>query len=194
MRNLHFLTLCLCAASLSSCSRVAPYDERYISYKPYAYENTKFANERDYERYMERHMEQKDYSRSPIDITSPESYYMHIYGSSTSRKSTLYRPVSHKEVDERWVRVQNPNSYTIEIANDAKASWVANKLYRMPKNNRSAQIRYYRNGKSYYSGLYGSYLNYEEAQRAFNNLPPDMKQGAVIKNWNNVQGNINISY
>ncbi len=77
------------------------------------------------------------------------------------------------------------------MADGEKASQVAQTLYKAPKNDRMAQIKYQRNGKDYYKGLYGSYDSPEAAQKALDALPPDIKQGAGIKNWSNVQGNLN---
>ena len=49
---------------------------------------------------------------------------------------------------------------------------------------------FHRDGKSYYKGLYGSYSSKEEAQKALDALPADVKKEAGIKNWSNVQSNV----
>lgn len=117
------------------------------------------------------------WSRSSREVTVPESYHV---GADRS-------PVSHKNVDKNWVREQHPQNYTIEIADDPKASQVAGKLLQVPKDDRRAEVPYSREGKTYYKGLYGSYNTKEDAEKALNKLPADLKQGAGIKNWGNVQ-------
>ena len=113
-------------------------------------------------------------------VSVPDSYHVGEYHS----------PVSFKDRDRSWVSSQNPQSYTIEIADDAKASQVAQKLYKAPKNDRRAQVKYQRNGKAYYKGVYGSYNSAEEAQKALDALPAEIKQGAGVKNWSSVQGGL----
>lgn len=54
-----------------------------------------------------------------------------------------------------------------------------------------AQVKYYQNGKTHYKGLYGTYDSQEAAQKALESLPPEIKQGAGIKDWGSVQGNLN---
>lgn len=98
-------------------------------------------------------------------------------------------PRPHTEVDRSWVRSQNPQAYTIQIDESEKASQVAGKLYKTPKTDRAAQIKYNHEGRAYYKGVYGSYNNYEDAQKALNNLPSEIKQGADIKSWSKVQEN-----
>jgi septal ring-binding cell division protein DamX len=114
------------------------------------------------------------------EVEVPESYYV---GPSHS-------PVSFKDKDNEWVRSQNPQGYTVEVADDEKASKVAGKLYKLPKNDRMAQIRYQRGGKGYYKGIYGSYDSQEAAQKAMSALPEDVRAGAAVKNWGSVQGNM----
>ncbi|MDP1602596.1 MAG: SPOR domain-containing protein [Legionella sp.] len=113
-------------------------------------------------------------------VTVPDSYHVGAYHS----------PTAAKDRDRRWVSSQNPQGYTIEIADDEKASQVAKKLYQIPKKEPMAEIKYQRDGKAYYKGLYGTYVNPEEAQKALNSLPDDVKQGAGIRNWGNLQNNI----
>ncbi len=100
-------------------------------------------------------------------------------------------PVSHKDQDRNWATSQSPQGYTIELADDAKASQVAQTLQKVPKTEHVGQVKYEKNGQSYYKGLYGSYNSYEAAQQSLNSLPEDVKANATIKNWGNVQGNIN---
>ncbi|MDP3562542.1 MAG: SPOR domain-containing protein [Legionellaceae bacterium] len=110
---------------------------------------------------------------SSKNVVVPQSYHMSAGSPETS-----------KDVDKNWVASQNPQSYTIELADDSKASRVANTLYKAPKTERSAEVRT-QNGN--YKGLYGTYPTYEAAQEKLNSLPEDVKQGAGIKAWSNVQ-------
>ncbi|MFI4919644.1 MAG: SPOR domain-containing protein, partial [Legionellales bacterium] len=112
-------------------------------------------------------------------VVVPESYHVGAYHS----------PVSFKDMDQSWVSRQNPQGYTIEIADDAKASEVARKLYNTPKNDRMAQVQYQRNGRVYYKGVYGTYSSSDAAQKALDALPPDIKQGAGVKTWSSIQSN-----
>jgi septal ring-binding cell division protein DamX len=117
---------------------------------------------------------------SKTEVEVPDSYYV-----APSRT-----PVSFKDKDRQWVSSQNPKGYTVEVADDEKASKVAGRLYQLPKNDRMAQIKYQRNGKGYYKGIYGSYESQEAAQKAMDALPADMKVGASVKDWGSVQGNM----
>lgn len=96
-------------------------------------------------------------------------------------------PVSFKDNDKNWVNSQNPYGYTIQVADEEKASKVAGKLHKVPKNNRMAEIRYQKDGKNYYKGVYGTYENKEAAQKAMENLPADIRQGASVQGWQSVQ-------
>lgn len=107
----------------------------------------------------------------------PDSYHV---GDATA-------PASFKERDNGWVGKQNPQGYTIEIANGENAANVASSLQKAPKNERAAEVKYKQDGKQYYKGVYGSYPTYEAAQQALNALPDDVKQGASVKTWGNIQ-------
>lgn len=110
-------------------------------------------------------------------VRVPNSYHVGEYRS----------PQSHKSRDKQWVKRQNPGAYTIELSNSAKASKVAKDLHKTPKNNRMAQIKYKKNGKTYYKGVYGSYNSKQDALKAMNNLPSDLKAKAGVKKWGSVQ-------
>lgn len=118
-------------------------------------------------------------------VVVPETYHMN---NSTTTQATTPEP--HKNRDRRWVEIQNPQGYTIEVADGDRASDVAGKLYRTPSAERKAEVNYQQNGATHYKGLYGSYSSYEAAQNALNALPEDVKSGARIKNWSNVQSNL----
>ncbi|KTC81593.1 hypothetical protein [Legionella brunensis] len=171
MNKLGFLTVFFCVSCLLGCTTYQKTD--YITYsndQPYLYTTA----------YYQSYDGGVDYRYQQGEVKVPDSYHVGL----------AHSPTSHKDVDRDWVNGQNPQGYTIEVAEGEKASQVAGKLYRVPKNNRTAQIKAYRgNGSSYYKGVYGTYNSYEEAQKALNSLPPDLKQGADIKNWSKIQEN-----
>ncbi|ASQ46599.1 SPOR domain-containing protein [Legionella clemsonensis] len=172
MRKINVLTICLSVGSLAACTN---YQEAnyavYPGYQPYVYQHSYYQT---YDGGVDYR-----YERAGGDVNVPNSYHV----------GPTHSPASHKAVDSNWVHSQNPQGYTIEIA-EGKASQVAGKLYRVPKNNRTAQVKSYGgDGKVYYKGVYGSYSSYEEAQQALTRLPEDIKQGANIKNWSAIQQN-----
>lgn len=99
-------------------------------------------------------------------------------------------PVSFKDNDRNWINSQNPYAYTIEVADDEKPSQVARKLQQVPRNDRTAEIRYQKNGKNHYKGIYGTYESKEAAQKAMESLPPEVRQGASVQGWQQVQGTV----
>ncbi|MBA2648512.1 MAG: SPOR domain-containing protein [Legionella sp.] len=113
-------------------------------------------------------------------VEVPESYHV----------NSISTPVSFRERDNSWVRSQNPQKYTIEIANGEKASEVAQKLSQTPKNDRMAQVKYKNNGKTYYKGVYGTFDDEAAAQKALDGLPSDLKQSAGVKDWGAIQGSV----
>lgn len=122
-----------------------------------------------------------DVQQEKKQVIVPETYHVGSYHS----------PARAKDRDRNWVQSQNPGGYTIELATGSKASQVAGKLHKAPKSNRRAQVKYQQNGQAYYKGVYGSYSSYQAAQQALNNLPDDVRQGAQIKSWGSVQGDVN---
>lgn len=144
-----------------------------MSYQGYAYNDAQMYPQMDYG------YSDYEYSNQSQMVDVPDSYHVGEY----------HAPVSFKDRDKQWVNSQNPQKYTIELADDEKAAAVAKKLYQAPKSDRSAQVQYQKNGKSYYKGVYGSYDSPEAAQKALDGLPTDIKQGAGVKNWGSVQGN-----
>lgn len=164
----------LSSVGLISCMSYNP--NGYMNYQTYTYDGRPFYPEpygNQYPYYEQGH----DDSQTKKQVVVPETYHVGPYHS----------PEPHKNRDRRWVQSQNPQSYTIKLAEGEKASSVARTLYKAPKQNRSAQIKFHRGGKEYYEGLYGSYPSYEAAQEALNTLPENLKQGANIKSWGSVQ-------
>jgi hypothetical protein len=113
-------------------------------------------------------------------VIAPDTYHLGSYRA----------PVRAKESDKSWVSSQNPQNYTIELADDANASYVAKRLSQAPLRNRRAELKYNKEGQSYYKGVYGSYSSAEEAQKALEELPAEIKQGASVQQWNRVQSNL----
>lgn len=170
--KIKLIAVAICTINLSSCMYE---DNLNSSYTSYAYDESQL--------YPQNYrMSNFGYQDQPSRrVAVPDSYHVGEYHS----------PVSFKDRDRNWVSSQNPQGYTIEVANDEKASAVAKKLYKAPKNDRMAQVKYQKNGKEYYKGLYGTYDSAEAAQKALEALPPDIKQGAGVKNWSSVQENLN---
>jgi len=183
MKKLQYLTVSVCVSALSACASLNTIDNDpvYSSYQPYTYNEMQYLPPNYTVDIAEYNNGGDSNEMRGSTATVPDSYHVGAYHS----------PTSAKDRDREWVSSQNPQEYTIEIADDEKAANVAGKLYKAPKTNRMAEIKYNRNGKAYYKGLYGTYKSQEEAQQALNALPEDVKQGAGIKNWNNVQSNVN---
>lgn len=112
-------------------------------------------------------------------VVVPESYHVGIDHS----------PVPPKDVDKNWVATQSPEHFTIELVDADKPYEVAKILSEVPKNERTAELKYERNGKTYYKGMYGTFDSYEAAQAALNQLPEAVKQTAGIKRWDGIQQN-----
>lgn len=167
-KNIKICIMGICALTLTACT----VDESTYQYYPIYYNNTQPYTMYDYNtvNYDYKYNEKQD-------VVVPESYHV----------GELHSPVSFKDRDQNWVNGQDPNGYTIELVDGDKASRVAQVLYKAPKNNRMAQVKYERDGKEYYRGVYGSYTSSDEAQKALNALPPEIKNSASIKNWSNVQ-------
>jgi SPOR domain len=176
MNKGRFLIVGLGTAGLFSCTGFEQnYYARYPTSRAYAYENAPY-----YPLYHPATPYYGGFLESSPKVVTRKSYYL----------GENHLPTSHKDVDRDWVEAQSPNDFTIEVAEDEKAAMVAGKLHQAPKRERSAEVKYYRDGKYYYKGVYGSYSNREEAQKALNSLPAEIKQGAGVKNWNSVQESI----
>lgn len=171
------LGISLCAMNLSACM----IDQGQYSnshYESYNYENTPLYPE-GYENISSVDSDQAR-PQATSTVVVPESYHVGTYQS----------PTPPKDLDRAWVNDQNPQMYTIELADDEKPARVAGVLQKAPKNEHMAEIKYQNNGKEYYKGLYGSYPSAEAAQQALSALPQDIKQSAGIKTWGSVQQNV----
>lgn len=170
------VSISLCMMSLSGCMLDGTSNNSYRSdYPTYDYQPSPLYPES---------LDNVGYYGAPAEsknnVVVPESYHV----------GSVHSPTPSKNVDRTWVSGQNPQSYTIELADGEKASQVARQLQKAPKNERMAEVKYQRSGKAYYKGLYGTYPSYDAAQQALNALPEDVKQGAGIKNWGSIQNNL----
>ena len=168
-----FMTLVFCITTLSSCLY---YEEnRSSGYETYSYVENQINTHDESQTNNYGHQNQLNQ-----EVSVPDSYHV----------GAFHSPVSFKDVDRSWINNRNPQEYTIEVADAEKASQVAQILLKAPKNDRMAQVKYQRNGKVYYKGLYGSYENSQAAQKALDALPPEIKEGSGVKNWGSVQNSI----
>ena len=176
MHQTRIISICFCVASLSACTIDDPNEytttQTYYTYNKEQdyYQNTNYSS------YTTNDTQYANVPAEKAPVSVPDS----------SLVSASHSPVSHSDVDRTWVNSQNAQHYTIELANSEKASQVAGTLYKAPKNERTAEIKYQEGGKTYYKGLYGSYPSYEAAQQALNQLPDDIKHSAGIKSWGSV--------
>lgn len=158
-------------ACLSACSTTHP---PVVSYdQPYHYPQTELYPD-SYEGTGPNAYQEK----GPVVV--PESYHV---GATVS-------PTPHTDRDRDWVNNQKTDGYTIELANGDKASQVANTLFKAPKNQRTAEIKYQKDGKTYYRGLYGTYPTSEAAEEALKSLPPDVAKDAGVQPWSNIQSSV----
>ena len=173
LNKTRILSLCVCVSGLSACTSYT--SNNYTDNQAYPYEGMQQLYPEGYEG--------TGYTELPQGkklVVVPETYHVGVNHS----------PTPHKDLDREWVSSQNAQGYTIELADGEKASQVANTLYKAPKTARMGEVKYQRDGKTYYKGLYGTYPSYEAAQQALNSLPPDIKENAGIKTWGNVQSGV----
>lgn len=167
------LSICICVACLPACT---------TSYTPKVFGDYQYSSDTTTQLYSDGYAGGgyfvDSYSEKPVTV--PESYHVGVDHS----------PIPHTDRDKTWVTSQNAQTYTIELADGEKASDVANALHKAPKSERMAEVKYQRDGKTYYKGVYGSYPNYESAQEALKTLPEDIKQKAGVKAWGSVQNGI----
>jgi hypothetical protein len=164
-----------CSLHLAAC---VTYDGQYVSKSPaYMYDTRQLyphdlslSDTHDY-------FDERFHPSEAKMVRVPESYHV----------GETHSPVSFKDRDRFWVSNQNPQSYTIKVADDESAAVVAQRLSKVPSTDRRAEVKFTRNGKEYYEGVYGNYDSQQEAQQALENLPPDIKQGAQIQHWGAIQ-------
>ena len=162
---------------LCSCTATSYYQTtRYMPYQGYAYDeyNGYYGGDGANYYYEQGGQYQGDYrDEQRQQVRVPNSYHVGRYRS----------PESHQSRDQRWVNRQRSGGYTIEISRGSKASQVAKELMRAPKNNRTAAVR----SGGGYVGVYGTYPSYDDAKRAFEKLPSDLRRKARIKSWGSVR-------
>lgn len=163
------LSLCLCISSLSACTT---YDQTSTQIDEYSTADTQL-----YPAIYQSNLYLSDQYEGSKQVVVPESYHV----------GANHSPTSHSDRDRTWMNSQNSQSYTIELGNSDKASDVAKTLYKAPKNDRMAEIKYQKDGKTYYKGLYGTFPTQEAAEQALKALPEDIKQNAGVKTWGSVQ-------
>ena len=168
-------TLSACVLSLTACTSV--FEEQRTYYQGYRYDQSSSYSGN----VQGADAQQAEDQEAKRPVAVPNSYHVNEYQA----------PASHKSRDKSWVNSQNPMGYTVEVGDDENAASVASSLQTAPKNNRSAQIKYQKDGKTYYKGDYGSYDNYQDAKKALDSLPADVKARARVKNWGTVQGGVN---
>ena len=174
LTKLKIICISLCVVNLSACmtggqrsySSAQSYDYQTSPLYPEGYDNTVVYGNTHYP--------------SQQTVIVPDSYHVGAFQS----------PTASKDLDKTWVSSQNPMGYTIQIADDEKAARVAGTLQKAPKNEHMAEVKYQRDGKAYYKGLYGTYPDQDAANKALSALPEDVKQSAAIQTWGSVQQNI----
>lgn len=170
-KTLRQLVLSVSVISLCSCTMVNP--NGYTNYQSYNYE--------DLVPYAEG-------TSGPDTYQNTQTESKQVFVQQSFHVGAYQSPTSFKDRDKTWVSSQNPQAYTIELADGEKPSYVAGRLFKAPKTDRSAQVAYQKGNQSYYKGLYGSYASKEAAEQALAALPADLKQGAQVKAWGSVQG------
>lgn len=172
--KINFIVLGFCALNLCSCT-INDNEQYTPNYSTYTYDNSQLYSPVNYPSSDAGYKSSSEHS-----VSVPSSYHV----------GEFHSPVSFKNRDKIWVSSQNPQDYTIELAEGEKAAQVAQRLYKAPKNDRMAQVKYQVRGKAYYKGVYGSYPDAVSAQKALDSLPEELKQGASIKNWGSMQHNL----
>lgn len=171
LNRIKVMSIGLCALSVIACSSYNP--NGYADYRSYVYDGEPIYPE-SYEHYNPNRLPDNE---RPVFI--PESYHMNAYQQA---------PVTHQDGDKHWVQSQNPKGYTIQVGDADKPAQVANTLQQVPKTDRTAEIKYQKNGKDYYKGVYGSYPNADAAKEALDKLPENIKKQATVQPWKSVQG------
>ncbi len=95
--------------------------------------------------------------------------------------------MSAKHVDLSWVEAQEPQHLTILLNSDSNPLNVSQSLMKVPKDKRSAALKYQDRGQAQYAGIYGSFQDQNEAQQALQQLPEELRPQAKIVNWQQLQ-------
>ncbi len=169
------IIICISLSYLTACS-IDGTSSNFYSYGPSRSDNTQMIYPDSYDSRNYQTEQKYNYNppKSAETVEVPDSYHVG-YG----------HPTSAKDMDKTWVKNQNPNSYTIELAKDSKPATVAGVLHEAPKNERSAEIK---TSNGSYTGVYGSYPNYEAAKQKLDSLPENVRGKASIKSWQTIQG------
>lgn len=176
MRTISKLSFVVISGLLGGC--MVDDSNTYQTYPVYNYERVNYYPDSSSGGSVYGNMQELPGEKANINV--PDSYHVGAYHS----------PQRAKDRDVSWINNQNPQGYTIQLADDEKASYVANKINQAPKNEHTAEIKYQQGGKNYYKGLYGSYNSQQEAKSALESLPNEVKQGAGIQQWNAVQSQV----
>lgn len=169
MFNIKNMGISLAVMSLTGCMlNGTPSQEKYVPYSTYENSSNML-----YPDSYETISTPRDEPVSSGKVTVPQSYHM-----------SMGTPETSKNLDKSWVSNQSPQAYTIQLVTDSKASRVANVLYKAPKQERSAEVK---TTQGTYTGVYGTYPSYEAAAAQLNALPEDVKQGASVTTWGQVQ-------
>ncbi|NDH67222.1 MAG: hypothetical protein EBY22_04810 [Gammaproteobacteria bacterium] len=181
-KSLYWISFGFCALSLSACvmDGTSTWDGTtnegyFMPAMPDDYSNPPIYTQ-EYETSFDSYHSNSETSQTGVSV--PQSYHL---GGITNT------PPVAKDEDKQWVANQNPDGYTIEIQKNAKPSQVANTLQKMPKNERSVEVRSH---SGTYLGLHGNYSSREAAEAQLNSLPSDIKEQAKIKKWHSVQNEV----
>lgn len=172
----------LCALGLTACQTTSSTGQTYETSGGYyeTYSNANFMDNATDSPFYEDYTDARATEGGGGGVTVPETYHVGAYHS----------PVASKDRDRSWVAQQNPQEFTVQIADSEKAAQVAGQLVQTPKKEHSAEIQYYRNGNPHYKGLYGSYSSYDAAQKALQSLPENVRKQANIRTWSEIQTSV----
>ncbi|MFT4058370.1 MAG: SPOR domain-containing protein [Legionella sp.] len=175
--KIKFAIVGFCALEMCSCVVLENGTTENLYYPTYApYDRSQFYTQNFYN-WPNSNYKYNYKQQEAQEVIVPDSYHV----------GDMRSPVSFHDRDQTWVNNQKPQNYTIQLADGDKPSKVAQTLYRAPRSDRTAQVKYQRDGKDYYRGVYGSYSDAAQAQKALDSLPVEMRSNASIKNWGSIQ-------
>jgi septal ring-binding cell division protein DamX len=181
--QLRVLTIVACSLNLTAC--VVDRQQAIGGYDPYSKQPSTMLYPEGYENPVN---DTTIYDTTPLPSSqAPITSTTGVVVPETYHVSSTHGPAAVHDVDQQWVNQQNPSHYTIELAESDKASQVASVLSQAPKHARTAEVQTNKHGQTYYTGVYGTYANKEEAESALNALPSDIKRNANIESWSQVQ-------